>query len=567
MKTHISVFATAVITTSAAAAGSAFAGEIAITDGANPAFSPDGTRIAFQRLEGDVFKIGVAELPEHGRLTREGTASVQQQDSGRLAPIDESGIEWIEEGPGNAAYPAWTSDGALVYMAGNDTETAYEAWKKGSTNGYGLRLWKGGVKRDLTSGRCRDYTPCVSPDGKTVYFVTTRGVESESASFSKAAATRIAMVDLAQRPQRSQSDFNAEVQGAEGGASPPGEPQASLPSPRILLDAPNGNNSGYVQPAVSPDGTLLVWGQMDSFFDSWRICGMRLGTAAGGSGTKPPPFVVPITPSSLAALSPRWHPNGRLICFTGFHAGDPGWGVWVEDVQTGNVKRLATGENPCFSPDGAAIAYDRDGTVYLRPFAPDDWPDELLPDVRDDAEPERIAWSAHDIASETSFDIAGDARFAFGDGQTFFLRAKVRLGGGVGVRQLAIGDYAEYSRAFQLYVAGTDIWLATRGFDGKWLGVKVPVPPRQQADNNNVADGAPAEISIVAARTPKRLVLSVNGGEPKSVLQGPFLALDTPVRLMTGAGLQQGETIDALEIGTGWPSELPKAPTREDLFR
>ena len=530
--------------------------------GENPAFSPDGTRIAFQRLEGDLFKIGVAELPRRGWPAREGKASVLQQDSRRRAPIDESGIEWVESGPGNAAYPAWTPDGALVYMAGNDTETAYEAWKSGSSSGYGLRLWKDGTTRDLTRGRCRDYTPCVSPDGRTAYFVTTRGVESESASFSKAAATRLATLDIA----TAVSHEDAKARMAEGGASPPGEPKASMPTFRILLDAPNGNNSGYVQPAVSPDGTLLVWGQMDSFFDSWRICGMRLGNA-GGSGAEPPSFVAPITPSSLAALSPRWHPDGRLLCFTGFRAGDPGWGVWVEDVQTGKVKRLATGENPCFSPDGAAIAYDRDGTIFIRPFGPDDWPDEVLPDVRDDGEPERIVWSAHDIASESPFDIAGDARFAFGDGQTFFLRTTARFGGGEGVRQLAIGDYAGTSRAFQLYVAGADVWLATRGFDGKWLGVKAPVPVREQAYNSKVAAGAPAEISIVAVRTPKRLVLSVNGGAPKCVLQGPFLALDTPVRFMTGAGLQQGEAIDSLEIGIGWPRELPKAPMREDLFR
>ena len=34
-------------------------GERAITRGCNPAFSPDGRRIAFQRLDGEVFKIGV----------------------------------------------------------------------------------------------------------------------------------------------------------------------------------------------------------------------------------------------------------------------------------------------------------------------------------------------------------------------------------------------------------------------------------------------------------------------------------------------------------------------------
>ena len=34
-------------------------GERAVTQGVNPAFSPDGKKIAFQRLDGNVFKIGV----------------------------------------------------------------------------------------------------------------------------------------------------------------------------------------------------------------------------------------------------------------------------------------------------------------------------------------------------------------------------------------------------------------------------------------------------------------------------------------------------------------------------
>ena len=513
----------------AAATAAVAANDHAVIRGSNPVFSPGGTHIAFQQLEGDVFKIGVM-------------------------PIAGGWVEWIESSPGNAAYPAWTPDGALIYMAGNDTETAYEAWKSGSQSGYGLRLWRDGVKRDLTRGRCRDYTPCVSPDGRTVYFVTTRGVESESASFSKAAATRIASIDLsalANSPTLNSPTLN----------SPTPTLQLQLTNsptslPRIILDSPNGNNSGYVQPAVSPDGSLLIWGHLDSFFDSWRICGMRLSNAAQPC---------PITPSSLAALSPRWHPNGRLICFTGFLKGDPGWGVWVEDIRTGKVKRLATGENPCFSPDGNSITYDRNGTIFLRDFGPADEPDEILPDIRDDDAPETVLLAASGITTETSFDIAGDERFAFGDGTTFFVRAKVRLDGSGGVRQFAIGDYAENPQAFQVYLSGGDIWFNTRGFDGKWLAVKSKVESRK-SKVEKVEDSARLH-DVVAVRTPRRLVLSVDGGEPENEIRGPFLSLDTPQRLVVGAGLKEGEAIESLEVGSGWPHELPKAPTREDLFK
>jgi Tol biopolymer transport system component len=523
---HVKQFASFAVFAAAAIIAAMTAGcraERAVTRGENPVFSPDGRRIAFQRLESDVFKIGV--IPAKG-----------------------GDVEWIESGPGNAAYPVWTPDGALIYMAGNDTETAYEAWKSNSRSGYGLRLFKDGEKRDLTEGRCRDYTPCVSPDGKTVYFVTTRGVESESTSFSQAAATRIATLDL---------------EAVRDGPAPQDH------MPRILLDSPNGNNSGYVQPAVSPDGKILAWGHLASFFDSWRICGMRL--CEGSEGARP--LAAHITPSSLVALSPRWHPNGRLICFTGFHKGDPGWGVWVEDVRTGKVKRIATGENPCFSPDGATIAYNREDTIFVRPFGPKDEPDELLPDARDENTQETVLLSTNNVTSETTLDIANDKRFAFGDASTFFVRAKVRLAGVGGVRQIVTGDYAENHRAFQIYHSAGNIWFSTRGFDGKWLGVKAEGGTRSRASvvaqepDSEGAGGSPATLAIVAVRTPMRLVLSIDGREPKTIIQGPFLSLDTPLRLITGTGLGQGDVIESLEIGKGWPKELPKAPTREDLFK
>ena len=486
------------------------ASERAVTKGANAVFSPDGTRIAFQRLEGDVFKIGVV-------------------------PVSGGEVEWSEDGPGNAAYPAWTPDGGLVYMAGNDSETAYQAWRGALQSGYGLRLWKDGVKRDLTHGRCRDYTPCVSPDGKTVWFVTTRGVESESASFSKAAASRIAVIDLA----------------------PMGGPGAvPAATPRIVLDSPNGNNSGFIQPVVSPDGSFLVWGHLSSFFDTWRICGMRLGE--GGGDARPPAAY--ITPSCLAALSPRWHPKGRLICFTGFRAGDPGWGVWVEDVRTGKVRRLATGENPCFSPDGNSIAYDRDGTIFVRSFSPEDEPDERLPDIRDDAEPEKTLWSTRGITSEAAFDFAGDPRFDFGDDKTFFIRAKMHLSrNSTAVRSLLLAEYAEHPQGFQLYTERGGICFATRGIDSRFAGVW-----NQDVSQGGVPSFLSAETkrhTVVVIRSPKRLLISLDGAAPSETYPGGILPLHALRRLTVGRGLLPDEVIDSLEIGSGWPADIPQAPS------
>ena len=470
-------------------------GERFVTDGVNPAFSPDGAKIAFQRLEDGVFHLG-------------------------LARTDGGEIEWIEKGPGMAAYPEWTPSGALLYTYGHDTETAREAWVSKSQTGYNLRLWKDGAKRDLTHGRCRDFTASVSPDGKTAYFASTRWVVEEHSGFSLATSTDIGRVSL-------------------GG----GEPER-------VVRSPGGNNTGFVQPAVSPDGKTLVWGHLEHFLGNWRIYGAKIANVDRKEWCM-------VSPAGINALAPRWHPGGKIICFTGFRKGDPGWGVWVEEVATGKVKRLATGENPAFSPDGRWIAYDRDRKVYVRPFGAEDAPCETPPPAPcDDQEPERILWSTENVARETTVKPPDPATFAFGKDKTFFVRIKAKLDGTHGVRQLLIGDYKEHGLGFQAFVDRT-VWFSTRFPDGKF------------AFANAKAYKGAGVYTITGIRTGKRLLVSVNGDVPSAVepQHGMMISLDNLKRFVVGRGLKKGESVIKAEVGTGWPSDVPKTKTREELFK
>ena len=112
-------------------------------------YSPDGGKIAMQRIVKGESRVGVLD-----------------RASGRFV--------WVEKEAGNAAYPAWSPSGdAIVYSYGNETNSAWVA--KGGDTGYHLRIWRRGEGvREITTGRFRDYMPSFSRDGRKIFFASTR---------------------------------------------------------------------------------------------------------------------------------------------------------------------------------------------------------------------------------------------------------------------------------------------------------------------------------------------------------------------------------------------------------
>ena len=45
------------------------------------------------------------------------------------------------------------------------------------------------------------------------------------------------------------------------------------------------------------------------------------------------------------------------------------------------------------------------------------------------------------------------------------------------------------------------------------------------------------------------------------------ISLDHPLRFIVGSGLKSGESVIKVEVGSGWPTEIPKDRRREDLFK
>lgn len=473
-------------------------GERLVVAGESAAVSPDGRRLAFHRFEDGVLKLGVC--PSAG-----GT------------------VTWIESGPGMAAYPAWAPDGSLVYTYGHETLTAHEAYKARTTGGgYGLRVRQAdGRTRELCTGYTRDYLPTVSADGREVYFTTTREVRGGQLA---PMSSNIARVPF------------------DGSAKP-----------AVVLRPPGSYNMAVAQPALSPDGRHLVWAHMASLEEGWSLFGARLDEIGR------PDRRVLLTPELLTALSPRWHPDGTLVAFTGFRQDDPGYGVWLMDMRAFALRRVCDGENPAFSPDGKWLYYDRERQIYRRPFGSADRPVPgevtFRKPVGQDV-PQRVLWTSGTGAGDVSMTVGNLGReFAVGSETVVYLRAKVRWNGEKGDHVFMRGVYKESDQALLLFATATgEVWFSTRDSYGGFMGAAQVLP-------------GPGEYDLVGVRTPACLHLYVDGGAVRAS-RGLNLPLDRPVALKIGVECPAGTAVRAAEIGTGWPkSLLSGCLTKEEVMK
>ena len=389
---------------------------VILTSGTCGVYSPDGAKIAVQRVEDGKSRVGVWERAD-----------------GRFA--------WVEPGSGNAAYPAWSPAGdALVYTYGNETNTAWAA--KDGTTGYHLRIWRndsrrdggspcGGGIREITGGRFRDYMPSFAPDGKRILFVSTR-----CASPKVGLATRSGVYAV----------------GIDGGG-------LTNLVPSMV------NDMGAGQPVVSPDGRILAFAQIDNFRDTWHLVCARTDDPSRGCR---------VTPKGQSAYAPRWTPDGRHLVYTGFTKGDPGWCVYVLDPRTGATRRICEGRNPDVHPSGKWLLYDDGTNIHERPFGADDLPSGAPPDemARNEpvVEPTHVIWRAEKPAYPATVPM--DKSFVFGTTRTFFVRAKIRFKAAKEprFRHYVTGAYDGAPLGFELFVDHDTPKFGAREASGLYMG-------------------------------------------------------------------------------------------------
>ena len=273
-----------------------------VIDGKHGVFSPDGKRIAFEReIDGRV-AVGVCELGSQR-------------------------IVWIRDDHGNACHPCWTPDGKIVFSCGFGPETSFAAVKSKSTAGQNLYLWENGRITPITHGRFFDWSPEVSPDGKTLYFSTSRG---------QAGGQNLCSSNLAR----------LRLDGTDGSAR----------SPELVITS-STSNSGVCDARVSPDGRLIVRAESHDFDNSgWSVAVSR--------ADNPIRFLM-LTDEKTYAYSPRWSADGRSVFFTGYRPGDPTWCVYEQNLATGLTRNLGPGRDACPSPDGRRIVVEREGQLHI----------------------------------------------------------------------------------------------------------------------------------------------------------------------------------------------------------
>jgi Tol biopolymer transport system component len=340
-------------------------------DDSSPAWSPDGTRIAFLRWQGGSVDVMVAD-PRTRAARRIGTIGSEQPSNQRLI--------------------AWTPDGSALVVADNPPG------KRENLHLYRMDL-AGGGKTELTAppdGRS-DVAPQFSPDGRRLALLRaqhgsahelleldTAGPANQTPRLLVSSEAPIHSFAWTRDSDRLLFGSGAEIPvdlwevGANGG--PPHRAPFTLFSPaRQIAIAPRGHWLAYVRPMTdsniwliekgraqrwiaspqedsdprySPDGSRIAFASARTEMSEIWVCGRD-----GGNPRQ-------LTFQRSVSGSPVWSPDGRQIAFQSNYGGQ--WAVWTVAADGGQPRRLleenADGMRPTWSPDGTTIYFSSNRT-------------------------------------------------------------------------------------------------------------------------------------------------------------------------------------------------------------
>jgi Tol biopolymer transport system component len=338
-----------------------------------PAFSPDGQRIAFRsgRDGGGIFIMG-ATGENVRRLTNFGFNPAWSPDGKQVACADEGIVEpggrnnlnsrvWaVDVATGekrqitevDAVSPNWSPNGSRIAYQGRRNSTQRDIW----TIPAG-----GGEPVEVTNDEAMDWNPVWSPDGNYLYFISDRGgsmnlwrvpIEEQSGkvlgqfeavttpspyishlSFSRDGRRMLyANVIISGNIQR--IEFDPVKETAVGQPA-----RITQGSRRTLMSD------------LAPDGEWLAFDVQGDRQDDIFI------VRRDGTGLRQ------LTDDEFKDRAPRWSPDGKRIAFFSDRSGK--WEVWMIDADGSGIRQVtytdAPAINPIWSPDGTRLVYRNSG--------------------------------------------------------------------------------------------------------------------------------------------------------------------------------------------------------------
>ncbi len=304
-----------------------------VTDfGFNPAWSPDGKQIVCSEVFTDSF--GRDQVP--GRLY------IVEVETGESRVLTE----------GDAVNPSWSP---------GDKRIAYWGVEKGGQRDIWTIPARGGEAVKLTNDAFIDWNPVWSPDGQFIYFVSNRkgtmniwrvgvdeasgkasgepelvptpAITSQHISFSRD-GKQLAYVEYGNKQNAHKLGFDPAAEGITG-------------QPALVT-----HESGEIfVPNVSPDGQSIVyqtgWIQKD-------ILALKVGTHVPQQ----------LTDDAFNDVYPVWSPDGKKIAFTSNRSGN--MEIWTMNPDGSAKQQITDIEGPQGAEGDVVARWQADGLQPLR---------------------------------------------------------------------------------------------------------------------------------------------------------------------------------------------------------
>jgi Tol biopolymer transport system component len=236
--------------------------------------------------------------------------------------------------------PGWEAD---VAISPDGKLLAYASDEAGGADIFVIDA-RGGTPLRLTQGQGIDRAPTWFPDGRAIAFHSLRNGQTDIWKISHLGGSPTMLVPQGAHPAISPDGTRIayEVPGEEG------EPRIAVadldnPTNATVLTGPDDGMWGHLDPAWSPDGTLICYSDFENL---WVV------PTSGGKAHR-------ITTGDGSDREPVWSSDGRHIYFSSYREGT--LAIWRMPSRGGDLERITLGSgperHPSLSRDGTRLAY------------------------------------------------------------------------------------------------------------------------------------------------------------------------------------------------------------------